>query len=76
MDNSNAAHHLMRGGVHPADAMVQVSNVAAFLETALVGEHVNPEGTMTLGSDAMEGLAHIMGLIRSTALRASDACKD
>lgn len=74
--DSNAVTPLVFPSDCPADIMIRVSNVAAFLETTLSGEHVKMNGTMTLHSDAMEGLAHIIGFIHTAAHHASVTCKD
>ena len=76
MDNSNAVAPLMSIGDHPADIMARVSNVAAFLETTFSGDHVKQDGTMHLDSEAMEGLANIIGFIHTAAAHASVACQD
>lgn len=71
MDNPTALEPLFSSGNHPADIMIRVSHVAAFLTTTLDGEHVKPDGIMTLHPEAISGLAHIMGFIQAAADHAS-----
>jgi hypothetical protein len=75
MDKFNVAQPLVDPIDDPADIMDKVAAVSAFLCTMVDGEHVKPEGVMTLHPDAVSGLAHILGFIQSAAAQASATCK-
>ena len=64
MGNLDIAQPLNQPGDSPADIMDKVAAVSAFLCTMVDGEHVKPEGVITLHPDAVSGLSHILGLIQ------------
>lgn len=76
MGNLDIVQPLILPGDGPADIMAKVSHVSAFLCTMVDGEHIKPEGEMTLSPDAISGLAHILGFIQSAAAYASATCND
>jgi hypothetical protein len=71
MGNFDIVQPLNQPGDHPADIMAKVSHVSAFLSTMIGGDHVKPDGELTLDPDAVSGLAHILGFIQSAAAAAS-----
>ena len=72
MDKSIAVAPLVFPGDHPADILARVANVAAFLETAIDGDHIRPDGQLVLHPDARGGLAVLLNFIQQSTVNASD----
>ena len=75
MGNPAELEPLVFSSDHPADIMTKISHVSAFLCTMVDGDHVKPDGILTLNPEAVSGLAHIMGFIQSASDHASSICK-
>jgi hypothetical protein len=72
MDKSNAVAPLAFPGDHPADILARVANVVAFLETAIDGDHIRPDGQLVLHPEARGGLAVLLGFIQQSSADAAD----